>query len=136
MGGFETQRAFHIAQEHPKRTSDKEVMVVRSWRTQPENSVIRTSRGLLFSVIFGHNLSSSCIKLYMGGFKTQRAFHRIQEHPKRTSDEQVMAVRSWRTQPENPVRRTSRGLLFSVIFRHNLGSSCWENNTIPYLQDL
>ena len=68
MGGFETQRDFHKIQEHPKRTSDEEVMVIRSWRTQPENPVGRTCRGLLFSVIFGHNLSSSCIKLYMGEF--------------------------------------------------------------------
>ena len=60
----------------------------------------------------------------MGGFETQRAFNRVQEHPKRTSDEDVMTVRSWMTQPENPVRRTSRGLLFSIIFGHNLGSSC------------
>ena len=68
MGGFETQRAFHRVQEHQKRTSDEEVMAVRSWRIQPENPVRRTSRGLRFSVIFGHNLSSSCIKLYMGAF--------------------------------------------------------------------
>ena len=68
MGGFETHRDFHGVQEHPKKTSDKEVMVVRNWRTQPENPVHRTSRGILFSIIFGHNLSSSCIKIYMGGF--------------------------------------------------------------------
>ena len=37
----------------------------------------------------------------MGGFETQRAFYRFQEHPKRILDEEVMAVRSWRTQPEN-----------------------------------
>ena len=29
MGGFETQRSFHRVQEHQKRTSDEEVMVVR-----------------------------------------------------------------------------------------------------------
>ena len=32
----------------------------------------------------------------MDGFYTQRAFHRVQEHPKRSSDEEVMPIRSWR----------------------------------------
>ena len=41
-------------------------------------------------------MSSNCIKLYMDGFYTQRDFHRVQEHPKRSSDEKVMVVRSWR----------------------------------------
>ena len=81
MGGFETQRSFHRVQEHQKRTSDEEVMVVRSWRTCLENPVRRTSGGLRFSIIFGHNVSSSCINLYMGGFGTQRDFHRVQEFP-------------------------------------------------------
>ena len=43
------------------------------------------------------------MKLYMGEFETQRSFHGVIDHPKRTSDEQVMVVRSWRTQQENPV---------------------------------
>ena len=41
-------------------------------------------------------MSSNCIKLYMDGFYTQRDFHRVQEHLKRSSDEKVMAVQSWR----------------------------------------
>ena len=41
-------------------------------------------------------MSSNCIMLYMDGFYTQRAFHRVQEHLKRSSDEKVMAVRGWR----------------------------------------
>ena len=41
-------------------------------------------------------MSSNCIKLYMDGFYTQRDFHRVQEHLKRSLDEKVMAVRSWR----------------------------------------
>ena len=32
----------------------------------------------------------------MYGFYTQRSFHRVQEHPKRSSDEEVMHIRSWR----------------------------------------
>ena len=41
-------------------------------------------------------MSSNYIKIYMDGFYIQRAFHRVQEHLKRSSDEKVMAVRSWR----------------------------------------
>ena len=89
MDGFQTQRAFHTVQEHLKITSNKEVMVVRSWRTQPENPVHQTSRGLLFSVISGHNLSSSCINLYMGAL-----IKRFQEFPLRNPNEGVMEVTS------------------------------------------
>ena len=32
----------------------------------------------------------------MDGFYTQRAFHRVQEHPKWSSDEEVMIDQSWR----------------------------------------
>ena len=42
------------------------------------------------------NMSSNIIKLYMDGFYTQRDFHRVQEHKKRSSDEEVMTIRSWR----------------------------------------
>ena len=36
-------------------------------------------------MIFGPNMSSNIIKLYMDRFYTQRAFHRVQENPKRSS---------------------------------------------------
>ena len=32
--GFLNQWAFHIVQEHPKRSSDEEVMTFRSWRSR------------------------------------------------------------------------------------------------------
>ena len=41
-------------------------------------------------------MNLNCITLYMDGFYTQRAFHRVQEHLKQSSDEKVMVVRSWR----------------------------------------
>ena len=34
---------------------------------------------------------------HMDGILTQWAFHRVQEHPKRSSDEEVMTFRSWRS---------------------------------------
>ena len=49
-------------------------------------------QGLLFFVISRTNMSSNFIKLYMDGFLTQWAFHRVQEHPKRSSNKEVMVV--------------------------------------------
>ena len=47
-------------------------------------------QGLLFFMTYGTNMSSNFIKLYMDEFLTQWAFHRVQKHPKRSSDEGVM----------------------------------------------
>ena len=43
-------------------------------------------QGLLFFMIFGTNMSSSFINLYMNGFSTQWSFHIVQEHPNQSSD--------------------------------------------------
>ena len=42
-------------------------------------------------------MSSNFKKPYIDGFVTQWGFHRVQEHPKRSSDEGVMTFRSWRS---------------------------------------
>ena len=42
-------------------------------------------------------MSSTFIILCMDVFLTQWAFHRVQEHSKRSSDEEVMTFRSWRS---------------------------------------
>ena len=57
----------------------------------------QNQQSLLFFLIYGPNMSSNFIKLYMDGFYTQRAFHRIQEHPNWSSEEEVMVIRSWRS---------------------------------------
>ena len=59
-------------------------------------------QGLLFFMIFGMNMSSNFIKLSMNGFLTQWNFHRVQEHPIRSSNEEVMTFRSWRSYVVNP----------------------------------
>ena len=59
-------------------------------------------QGLLFFVISGTNMSSSFINLSMDGFLAQWAFHRVQEHPKRSSDKGVMTFRSWRSYVVKP----------------------------------
>ena len=59
------------------------------------NSGYEQPTGPTVFVISRPNLISNIIKLYMDGFYTQRAFHRVQEHPKR-SNEEIMTVRNWR----------------------------------------
>ena len=50
---------------------------------------------LLFFVFYGTNMSSNIIKLSIYEFLNQWAFHRVQEHPNRSSDEGVMTFQSW-----------------------------------------
>ena len=45
--------------------------------------------------IFRHHMRSYCIKTYMDGFYTSRSFQRYQEYPNQSSDDKVMALRSW-----------------------------------------
>ena len=51
-------------------------------------------KGLFFFMISEPNMSFNFIILYMDGFLTQWSFHRVQEHSKQISDEEVMTVRS------------------------------------------
>ena len=44
----------------------------------------------MFFMLSGPNVSSNFIMLYVAGFLTQWAYHRVQEYPKRSSDEEVM----------------------------------------------
>ena len=52
---------------------------------------------LLFFMFYGAKMSSNLINLSINGFLTQWAFHRVQGHPNRRSDEEVMTFRSWRS---------------------------------------
>ena len=58
------------------------------------NDYEHNQQGLLFFVIYEPNMSSNFINLYIDGFYTLRAFYRVQEHPKRSSNEEIMIVRS------------------------------------------
>ena len=49
---------------------------------------------LLYFDVFRTHMSSYCIKPYMDGFYTSRAFQRYQEHPNRSLYDKVMALRS------------------------------------------
>ena len=57
---------------------------------------------LLFSVFSRTNISSNIINLSIYEFLTQWDFHRVQEHPNRSSDEGVITFRSWRSCVVNP----------------------------------
>ena len=63
-------------------------------------------QGLLFFMILETNMSFSFINLSINGFLTQWDFHRVQEHPKRSSDEGVMTFQSWRSYIVNPEELT------------------------------
>ena len=47
-------------------------------------------QGLLFFMISGMNMSFNFINLSIDGFLTQWDFHRVQEHPNRSSNKKVM----------------------------------------------
>ena len=55
-------------------------------------------------------MSSNFKKSYIDGFLTQCCFHRVQEHPKRSSDEGVMSFRSWRSYVVTPRQADLNGL--------------------------
>ena len=49
-------------------------------------------------------MSCNFNKIYIDGFLTQWDFLRVQEHSKRSSDEEVMTFRSWRSYVVTPSR--------------------------------
>ena len=96
MNEILTQWAFHKVQEHPKRSSDKGVMTFRSWRSH----VLKPSRADLtwpsYPDLAELGLTPTVLHRHMNVILTQWDFHRVKEHPKRSSDEGVMTFRSWR----------------------------------------
>ena len=71
------------------------------------NSGYEQPAGPTIFMISRSNMSSNIIKLYMDGFYTQRAFHRVKEHPKQSSNEEIMTIQSWRNfdsiSPKTPI---------------------------------
>ena len=83
----------------------------------------QNQQGLLFLVISRPNMSSNFINLYIDGFSTQMDFHVVQEHPKRSSDEEIMTVRSWRLPMNSDYEQNQQGLLFFIISGPNMSSN-------------
>ena len=100
MDGFLTQWYFHRVKEHPNRSSNEEVMTFRSWRSYVVNLdelTELTSSYYMTSSVYHLCLTPSISLRHMNRFLTQGSFHSIQEHQNRSSDEEVMTFRSWRS---------------------------------------
>ena len=94
----------------------------------------RTDRYLLTFVFFEHNMSSDYINPYRDGFYTQRAFHRVYECAKRTSDEKVMIIRSWHSRAHSLLSLTRRAQseeVSSASCSSSLLSSCRRAQLCP-----
>ena len=97
MTAILTQWAFYSVQEHPNRNSDEKVMAFRSWRSHM-TKLPHPAAYLTFPD--GHSRPAqtpTVLQRSPDGNLTQWAFHRVQEHPNRNSDEKVMTFRSWRS---------------------------------------
>ena len=93
--GFYTSRAFQGYQEHQNWSSNKEVMQVPKLEENQQTLQHLQQERLLYFAFFKYHMSSYCIKPYMDGFYTSRAFQRYQEHPNRSSYDKVMVLQSW-----------------------------------------
>ena len=95
--GILTQWDFHRVQEHPKWSSNEEVMTFQIWRSH----VIKHSQADLTWPRCPNRselvLTPNVLHRYTNGILTQWDFHRVQEHPERSSDEEVMTFQSWRS---------------------------------------
>ena len=92
-----TQWAFHEVQEHSNRNSDEKVMTFRSWRSHMTKLSHPGSPPYFPDGHFRPSQTINAIQRGLDGNLTQWAFHEVQEHPNRNSDEKVMTFRSWRS---------------------------------------
>ena len=97
MATILTKWDFHRVQEHLNRSSNEEVMTFRSWRSHMNRQPYPASPPNLPCPNYPFRPDSVPTVLHrnMAGILTQWAFHRVQEHPKQSSDEEVMTFRSW-----------------------------------------
>ena len=126
IDGLLTQWSFHRVQEHPKRRSNEEVMTYRSWRSHlvtPSRANLNWPRCSDMSEL---GLTPNFLPRHMNGILTQWDFHRVQEHPKRGSDEEVMTFRSWRSH----VVKSSRADL-NWLRCFDLSKLCLTPNVLP-----
>ena len=97
---FLTQWSFHRAQEHSNRSSDGGDMTFRSWRSYVGKYDELTWIDELTrsdELIYHLGQASNILLGNMNVFLTQWDFHRVQEHPNRSSDGGDMTFRSWRS---------------------------------------
>ena len=106
MDGILTQWVFHRVQEHPKRSSDEEVMTFQSLRSHMSSHPYPTSLSDLPWTTCHFQIAPvpTALHSYIAGILTQWAFHIVQEHLKRSLNEEVMTFRSWRSHVVKPSR--------------------------------
>ena len=88
---------FRRVQEHLNRNSDEEVMTFRSWRSHMTRQPYLASLPYLPEPSFPAGSSTHWVQRHPDRSLTQWDFHRVQEHPNRNSDEEVMTFQSWRS---------------------------------------
>ena len=92
-----TQWAFHRVKEHPNHYSDEKVMTFRSWRSHMTNCLTWATYLTWPDGHFRPAPTSTVLESGSVGNFTQWAFHEVQEHPNRCSNEGDMTFRSWRS---------------------------------------
>ena len=122
MYEFYTSRAFQGYQEHKNWSSNKEVMQVPKLEENQQTLQHLQQERLLYFDVFRHHMSSYCIKPYMDGFYTSRAFQRYQEHKNRSSDDKVMVLQSW--SKNRKATATSRCYNVATFQRRDVAESC------------
>ena len=97
MDAILTQWYFHRVQEHLNRNSDEKFMTFRSWRSHMTRQPYPASLLTCPNAPFRPTPAPTALQRHLAGNLTQWAFHRVQEHPNRSSDEEVMTFQSWRS---------------------------------------
>ena len=72
-------------------------MTFRSWRSHKTSSPTRTAYLICPNAPFRPDPAPTTLRRCSSGILTQWSFHKVQEHPNRNSDEEVMTFRSWRS---------------------------------------
>ena len=126
MDGLLTQLSFHRVQEHPKRSLDEEVVVFRSWRSHMSRQPYPASLPNLPcpKSPFQKKIVPTTLHRNMNGILTQCSFHRVQEHPKQSLNEEVMTPRSWRS-------HMSRQPYSASLPDQPFLKSLFRNNSVP-----
>ena len=74
--------------------------------------------------VFRHPMSSYCIKPYMDGFYTSRAFQGYQEHQNWSSNKEVMQVPKLEENQQTLQHLHQERLLYFNVFRNHMSSYC------------
>ena len=97
MAAILTQWAFHRVKEHLNRNSDEKVMTFRSWRSHMTDCLTWAAYLTWLDGHFRPTPTATALPSGPVGNLTQWAFHEVQEHSNRSSNEGDITFRSWRS---------------------------------------